>query len=440
VDAVLSHKHYFTNPDRTWITELTYSTEYETEYSHFREQLYDDDFTPSSVQPELQYNIDDEMKEVLSFQSDLVLPLSESYKFEAGLKAQMETNDMAVYVENFDYASNSYLPDSTLINRFVQDQQTYAGYVTFAGVTRLFGYQLGVRAEQVYGTSTLVNTGEVFPNNYLSFFPSVHLKRDVGEGRDVKLSYSRRINRPWGFSMNPFPDLNDPVVMRIGNPLLQPEYVNSFELGYSTVSTSLSANASVYYRRTQNLVTRYTTVVDGVSVNQPLNLGVGDAYGAELFARFTINRWWNANASINMFQSFVYGEIEGVELRNDGLGWFTRAGTNVTLPADLQLQLTANYSGPVTGLQGYMKPRFTADAGLRKELADKKIQLALAVTDIFDTHRFGGISSGENFYQDVTRKRQSRIIMFTANWFFGQQEQKRNPQRENNMGMPIDDF
>ncbi len=428
VNGALSYKHFFGDPKQTLTVDFNYSGKQKEKLAHYEEQQ-DSDFNPSF----LQNNNETEQSEMFSLQSDFSYPFKESKKFEAGVKASLNSTDTDVYFETFDSVSESYFADTLLINRFVQEEQVFAGYVTFAASTKYFGYQFGLRAEQVLGNSELVTTGEKFDNDYFSLFPSAHIKHALGKGQDIKLSYSRRVNRPWGFSMNPFPDRNDPVVMRIGNPLLQPEYVNSFELSYSLIREKLTLTSALYYRKTQNMVTRFTQVENGVSISKPLNLGIADAYGVELFARWKILDIWSVSGNFNFYQSFLKGEYEEVVMNNEGFGWSAKGSTNLTLPGSVLIQISGNYNSPVLGLQGEFKPRYSVDAGVRKDLFKNKASLSLNVTDIFDTQKFGGFSQGENFYQEITRKRESRIATLTFSWFFGNQDSKKKEQNENRM-------
>jgi outer membrane receptor protein involved in Fe transport len=75
-----------------------------------------------------------------------------------------------------------------------------------------------------------------FSNTFpLSFFPSVFLSQKLKKEQELQLNYTRRINRPNFFQLSPFIDKSDFLNPRKGNPDLEPEFTNSFELSYQKI-------------------------------------------------------------------------------------------------------------------------------------------------------------------------------------------------------------
>ena len=126
--------------------------------------------------------------------------------------------------------------------------------------------RLGLRAEssdyegQVNTTSpsgkdSLITYENSFP---ISFFPSIFLTQKLKNDQDMQLNFSRRINRPNFFQLFPFTDYSDTLNFRRGNPNLVPEFTYSFEISYpKTYKGSNSFMASMYYKFTDDLITRY---------------------------------------------------------------------------------------------------------------------------------------------------------------------------------------
>lgn len=75
--------------------------------------------------------------------------------------------------------------------------------------------------------------GNDFKNDYASWIPSGLLAYTLKDKSTLKFSYSRRIQRPSMFYLNPYVNYNDPTNISYGNPELKPELTESFEMSYS---------------------------------------------------------------------------------------------------------------------------------------------------------------------------------------------------------------
>lgn len=89
--------------------------------------------------------------------------------------------------------------------------------------------------------------------NYTYLFPSLHISRKFDTDNEVQLSYSRRINRPNFWQLNPFADYSDPVNLRSGNPNLQPELIDAVEGTYTRYIDRQTLTLTAYFRQTNIL-------------------------------------------------------------------------------------------------------------------------------------------------------------------------------------------
>src|SRR5690606_32691916 len=94
--------------------------------------------------------------------------------------------------------------------------------------------QAGLRAEHA-DTRLTVPSGEEFGNDYSTIFPSGNLRYDLGDGRELRLSYSKRIRRPNAWVMNPINRSDDPLNRWVGNPDIDPVFNHnvSFEAAWN---------------------------------------------------------------------------------------------------------------------------------------------------------------------------------------------------------------
>ncbi|MBK7035540.1 MAG: TonB-dependent receptor family protein [Bacteroidetes bacterium] len=149
------------------------------------------------------------------------------------MKYTKEVKDNTLYSESFDDIINDWDVDDSLNNQFIYNEDVVAAYLIWNSSYKKFGYQLGLRAEQTYTNSELVTTDQVYNKDYFGLFPSVHVAYKFDEATEIGASYSRRIDRPNSWFLNPFPDYSDPYSFRVGNPFLEPEFENSYEIAFT---------------------------------------------------------------------------------------------------------------------------------------------------------------------------------------------------------------
>ena len=137
--------------------------------------------------------------------------------------------------------------------------------------------------EATYIQTWLRDTDEKNNKNYVNFFPSVFLSYELQEGNNIQISYSRRIRRPRSYYLNPFPSYNNPLSIRAGNPDLDPEYADSYEIGNIKYWDKSTLSSSIYYRHSEGVISRISTLSDdGVSTSRPQNLLSRDDWGTEV--------------------------------------------------------------------------------------------------------------------------------------------------------------
>jgi len=354
---------------------------------------------------------------------DFSYPINKKSRFETGLKATIRNNDKDFLSEDYSYITKVWINNLALSNHFIYNEQVYAGYVTYSNSYKKFTYQLGTRAEQAYIIANLINTSEKHYSNYLSFYPSIHLNQILKNDQELQLSYSRRVNRPGFKELNPFTEYSDPLNLRLGNPYLKPEYIDSYELSDIKYLKKLSLSSSIYYKKTNNVIQRIKEIQhSGVAVTSIINLNSAVSYGVEVIAKTDLYKWWNLTTSFNFYQSVINGSNVDAALNNDGLSWFTKMMSNFTVWKNMQIQVSANYQAALPLPQGTMEPNYSVDIGVKKDILKNKASFSIACSDVFNTQQMNMILSDMNFYQEMIRKRESRVITFTFLYRFGQSD------------------
>ncbi len=378
-----------------------------------------------------------------SLQADYTRPLG-GLRLDAGYKGEWERSDNALDAETA-VASGGFERDLSQSNTFDFDQTVHALYVQGGGEWGPFGAQAGVRFEDARTTFDLETTDETFENDYRSFFPSAFLSFAPTEATTVKASYSRRINRPRTWSLNPFPSFDDPLNVRQGNPALRPEYVSSFEAGATHLTSWGSLALTPYVRHTTDVIRRFLTVRDdGVTVRTFENLATSDSYGVEFVTSFEDLAGLSGYASLEGFRLKTDGTTASAgDVASDGFSWGGRLnatygfGDRLGL-GDLALQATARYSAPIETEQARIDSRISVDLALRQKLLGDRASLTVQLRDPFNQNGFAYTLDQPELFQELSRTWGGREVGVTLSYAFGQQERRRDGDRGEGGGGDFD--
>ena len=426
-DVNVNYSKEFKNPKQQLTADIRYSISDRLEDAHFEQDTLNLDGTPSGIPSALQNNLINTAHNITNMQLDYSHPFHKKAKLETGWKTTLRNINNDFQSETFDQSSGEFISDSLLNNQFLYEEQIHAIYGTYGHKIKGFSFQLGTRLEQAYTTSTLITTSEMFTKDYFSIFPSVHLAQELGNEQTVMLSFSRRINRPSIRALNPFNDNSDPQNLRLGNPDLNPEYINAYEIGYGKYwQAGHSLSSAIYYRQIHDVIKRIRSADStGATTTTWENLDDGISYGVELIGVISITEWWRLNGSFNFFRTIIDGSNLETAMTNDALGWSTKFTSMMQLPHTMELQFSGRYRAPGVHVQGSMRARYSFDMALKKSLFEKKGSIGIRMSDIFNTRQFAFDSSGPGYTQEAIYNRESRIVFLTFSYRFGKKMNSR---------------
>lgn len=458
----LNFTHNFPKTGMELTADLTYSDGNGGNRSFISNYFYLPDQSPAS-DANFVRNIGKNTNNNFTAQIDFVNPVSENARIEMGLRIYHQNNTNVFNAFSVDNTTETKLPLSTNVQ---YDETVSAAYFTYTNKIESVRYQLGLRGEYSAFNGNLVDSAQKFGYRlpldigsvFDGLFPSVYLSKEVGEGKEVQLNFSRRIRRPDFWQLNPFIDINDPLNIAQGNPRLRPEYVNSFELNYNHQYKKGNFLGSVYFRNNVADITRFSDTISSeqfqqlnnaaISPNAILNTFINAQYTNRMGAEFTLNHRFGKLEiipNINLQYRKVEAEYKGLSLSNQGFNWESKLIFNYKMAAksvvfnNLSFQFTGEYESREVIPQGRNKAEFNTNFALRKEfLKNNAASLTFAVNDVFNTNRFGQIYDTENFYQDSYRRWNVRNFRLTFSYrfgnkdfnLFGQKERRANGGRD----------
>jgi outer membrane receptor protein involved in Fe transport len=438
----VNYSHNFAKTGKKLTADITYNTgngSNNTMISNYFFAADGSDLTPNFVR-----NSGTNASNQFTFQTDFENPISENAKVEMGLRTFRENNSNIYNAFSINNNTEVKLPLSTNVK---YDQIVHAAYFTYSNKWKDIRYQAGLRAEysefdgqlidsaQKFGYKLPLDIGGIFDG----LFPSLYLTRDIGEGKEIQLNFSRRVNRPDFWDLNPYININDPLNISQGNPKLRPEYTNSMELNYNQKYASGNFLGVLYFRNNVADITRFSDTITAeqysqlsnaaIDPNAILNTFINAQYTNRMGAELTLNqKFGNLEIvpNVNLQYRKVKAQYGTLDLSNEGFNWEGKLILNYKfaetsgIGKSLSLQFVNNYESPKIIPQGKLLRQFTSDFALRKQfLKNNKAAFTFAINDLFNTNRWGQIYDTENFYQDAYRRWNVRNFRINFSYKFG---------------------
>jgi outer membrane receptor protein involved in Fe transport len=377
--------------------------------------------------PELiQFSNNKESQTNYLFQADYEQPLKKNQKIETGIRAALRTIDTDYRVSEEQNGNNVILNQFTNIFEYVED--VYAAYGIYSKQFEKLSYQLGMRVEHSEIQTNLKTTGENNRKSYTDFFPSAAFTYKLENEASLQWSYSRRISRPRFWYLNPFFTFSDARNIRTGNPDLDPEYTNSFEVGYLKYWKKGSFYVGTYYKRSTQIIDRISFANDtGVTFSIPVNLATRNSYGIETNFSKDITKDIKTNASVNVFVSNQRGDYRDENFDVDAFNWNTRFSVKYALDKLTDFQLTGMYRAPNNSAQGKVKSMTSINLAASRDILKKNGTITFSVQDILNTRRWRSITETENFYSESDFQWRPRQFQLTLSYRFNQKKQRQRP-------------
>lgn len=364
-------------------------------------------------------------------QTDYIHPFTANTKIETGLRGSSREFDNDFSYSVFDKVSNVFKKDLRRSNRFVYRENVYAGYLNYGNKWNKWSFLTGLRAE--YTDLVIDQKTAAIPINktYLNLFPSIFIGRQINNQQEVQLNYSRRINRPSYKALNPFVNTSDLLNLITGNPYLQPENVNSFELTHLYFKKDFSLNSSIFYRNIQNSVARVRQIIGGdTTLTTFQNLNQNSSFGLELIASHRLAKWLRTNGNISVFQSDIQGQTQAGEFNRSNVSVTARLNFQVKVNKNLAIQFSNNYRSPLITPQGKVSTIFTSDLGVKYDALKGKLSINLRINDLLNTQEQTIYTDGLGFNAINFKKNETRYAMLGIQFRFYKKLNNSIEQRE----------
>ena len=366
-----------------------------------------------------------------TFQIDYTHPFENSMKLEIGGKGVLRDIDSDYRFTAFDGNSNQYVLDPSRSNLFYYNQDVAAGYAQLNYVIGKLQFITGVRYEHTTIAGTFDKGEFDFSNNYDNWVPNFTVARSLSNFRNLKIGYSKRIQRPSLYNINPFNNTADQTNVSVGNPLLDPEITHQIELSYNTRIVGFNIFASTYYKRTNEIIESILLINEnGVSINSFDNVGTNNSVGINMFVNKSISKF-NLRFGGDLFTYDATGSVNGENLSNTDLNYQLFTSGEYTISGSFKADFFGFFRSRQSTLQG-SNPSFSIfGVGFRKDFKDLSIGIRI-IEPFSDDKEFNSSLSGENFTQVSGFSIPFRSIGLNLRYKFGKVDFKERQSRIKN--------
>lgn len=341
--------------------------------------------------------VSDEGSRDYMVQIDYESPFGEGSSFEIGARAETRiiTSDYNAEIAN----ETGFEPIPGFTNDFDYFERIGAAYGQYAFRAEKFSLQAGLRAEfTAVRTEDLLESTPDLKKDYLNLFPSLSLQYMLNETTSSQLSYGRRIRRPGFGALNPFGGIGDPTSLFIGNPDLNPIYIDRVEWNLLYRKDKLTLNPAVYATQVNDFF-KYVIeqeegnifgLEQGTIIVMPVNLGVEQLLGLELTANYRASDALSISGEFNYYGFRETGILEGRDFAVSGGTWAGSVRASLNLPKDIRFQGSFQYNAARRDAQGVNKASYYANFSLSKEWDDKyTLSANVRSRRFFNSERFG---------------------------------------------------
>ncbi|MEX2235621.1 MAG: TonB-dependent receptor, partial [Cyclobacteriaceae bacterium] len=387
VDASFNYTHYYDKPSREFSFQSQFSRNNGT--SLFENFLMD----PNDRTVLNRFlNDNDSYNEEITFQADYQTPIGSTQILEFGAKNIMRK--VFSDYESFQATGEGAYELSTTAgfnNNLNYDQNITAGYLAYTLALKSgYSFKAGARYEHTIISAYTRTDDNIEIPEYGILVPSINVSKRLENNNTLKASYNRRIQRPSIRYLNPNIQRANNLDVTVGNPQLDPEYTNNYELSYSTLLKGTMINISGFARLTNDGIqsVRVPDVIEGLSVLKTTyqNIGKDNAYGTSIFVNTNAGKLsLNGGGDIYYAMMDNNNPVDSLRASNEGIVFGGRLFGSYNFNKGWGAQFFSFYRGRQVQLQGTQGGFYMYSLGFRKEFNEKRGSIGFAAENFLQS-------------------------------------------------------
>ena len=362
-----------------------------------------------------------------SLQFDDTHPLGKKGKVELGYKGleRITTNASDLLV----VAGPAGSP-ATDGSAFEDRERFHSAYLTLGSVLGALSVQLGARGELADREFDARSTAQRYDHDYRSLFPSANVAWDFGKGRTLRFTYSKRIERPSSFFLNPDVPSTDSLNRYVGNPYLDPKFTHSYSVDASWTGSAGLIRLSPYFRDTYDNWD-YVTQVDagGAATNTWVNASSVRTLGVSLTASLRQQGKLGGTMNVGLAREEHDASNVASAYMRAVVGWSANGNLTYKLKKTVDLQANLRYAPKRALAQGYASAYVGSSFGARWKPNDR-VTGGLSVYDPFNLAHFTSSTGDATYAQQQRQNNNMRGLSGSLSWSWGGKPPEQKQRRQ----------
>ena len=320
---------------------------------------------------------------IYTAKADYSLPINETSSFDTGVKFSNVNTDSDITLR--EIINGVEVINIANSNAFDYDEKVIAAYANYSKSWENWDLIIGLRAEQtnVEGFSPTLN--QTNTQDYFKWFPNASISHSFSDNFSLYGNYKRSITRPNYTLLNPFTFFLNENIVVVGNPALQPTFLDHFVVGTNFLEHFTIEAYYMNYDGAINEIPRQDNTTN-ILAYTPVNFDKTVDFGFDFLFDIDITNDWNI-----YFATSFYNITEETSFGNDFIDlsrWsnYTEMANNMTLLEDnsLDLNLSLAWVGKNLYALQTIEDRLVTGLSLTKSILNKKGVISLSFEDLFN--------------------------------------------------------
>ncbi|CCH55348.1 TonB-dependent receptor plug [Fibrisoma limi BUZ 3] len=263
--------------------------------------------------------------------------------------------------------------------------QIHSLYSQYGRKTKRWEYTAGLRFESAERQVQIRPQEQLFPLSLRNLFPSANVVFRPTDAWQLRLGYSRRVQRTSNLALNPLPEREHSETLEQGDPALLPEFVDLSELGVSRTIGRSTLQATLYHQNIQNIVNRVNSVFADTILNRIYtNAGRAQRYGLEVATDLALTKGWKLYVGGTVYRSVISGQLNAarffqnaVVFNNAAWVYSVNVNTSVQPAPSWVIQGNLNYLSQRITAQGEDSRFFQPNLSVRKSFRANRLAITM---------------------------------------------------------------
>ncbi len=356
-----------------------------------------------------------------TIQSDFIQPFKNNRKLESGIKAILRRADsdfesLVKYDETQDYK-----PNPTNTDKFNYDQDVYSIYSTYSFKVKKTTFRVGVRVEHTKINGDFISSSTEVNQRYTTLLPNIQSSTKLSDLLTMVVTYSKRLQRPFIWNLNPFVNNNDSLNIFFGNPGLDPQTLHSLSVQTRIMKGSTFGGLTLEGSYSGDKIMQFSTFDPATGVTRTTSMNIGKEFQLSLSVNLSakINEAWNLFLNGNVrYNKVTNNKVAGQE--NSGVGG--NANLNTTYKIGKKFTATGYagfWRGPVS-IQSKFPLNVWYGTGMGYKFFKEKLTVSLMAANFLKKYwDYRMVTTDPNFQTTSVTTMPFRGIALSVNWNFG---------------------